>query len=133
MTIATVPSMRNSYPSSPPLSAWAPPSNAADEELRAQAVDVLRAYSPRQDAAQLVAILDRLRLMCERDLGPGNRISGSALPHVDPDELTPLSRVVKGHVLEVYKAMGGNKTRAARVLEIDIKTLYNKLKRYGVR
>ena len=47
--------------------------------------------------------------------------------------MQPLSRVVRDHIVRVYRAMGCNKTRTARVLEIDVKTLYNKLKRYGIR
>ncbi|HUU85353.1 MAG TPA: helix-turn-helix domain-containing protein [Phycisphaerae bacterium] len=45
----------------------------------------------------------------------------------------PLSRVVREQIIRVYERMGRHKTRAARVLDIDIKTLYNKLKRYGVQ
>ena len=46
--------------------------------------------------------------------------------------LPPLSRVAREHIIRVYRATGFNKTRTARILEIDIKTVYNKLKRYGV-
>ena len=44
---------------------------------------------------------------------------------------TPLSEVEKRHILRVLSATGGNKTRAAKILGIDTKTLYNKLKAYG--
>jgi hypothetical protein len=52
----------------------------------------------------------------------------------DPDgEIlrTPLAEVEKRHILRVLSSTGGNKTRAARILGIDTKTLYNKLKSYG--
>lgn len=42
----------------------------------------------------------------------------------------PLAEVEKRHILRVLASTGGNKTRAARVLGIDTKTLYNKLKSY---
>jgi len=42
----------------------------------------------------------------------------------------PLAEVEKRHILRVLASTGGNKTRAARVLGIDTKTLYNKLKAY---
>lgn len=42
----------------------------------------------------------------------------------------PLAEVEKLHILRVLAAHGGNKTRAARSLGIDTKTLYNKLKSY---
>ena len=44
---------------------------------------------------------------------------------------TPLAEIEKRHILRVLSSTGGNKTRAARILGIDTKTLYNKLKSYG--
>ena len=41
-----------------------------------------------------------------------------------------LAEVEKRHIQRVLASTGGNKTRAARVLGIDTKTLYNKLKSY---
>jgi len=48
------------------------------------------------------------------------------------DELLqlPLAEVEKRHILRVLSSTNGNKTRAARILGIDTKTLYNKLKSY---
>ncbi len=44
---------------------------------------------------------------------------------------TPLAEIEKRHILRVLSSTGGNKTRAAKILCIDTKTLYNKLKAYG--
>lgn len=44
---------------------------------------------------------------------------------------TPLAEIEKRHLLRVLSSTGGNKTRAARILGIDTKTLYNKLKAYN--
>lgn len=41
-----------------------------------------------------------------------------------------LAETEKRHILRVLAANNGNKTRSARVLGIDTKTLYNKLKSY---
>lgn len=53
---------------------------------------------------------------------------------VDPNQEllnSPLAEIEKRHILRVLHHHGGNKTRAAKVLGIDTKTLYNKLKAYG--
>ncbi|MCR9244315.1 MAG: hypothetical protein NXI31_04735 [bacterium] len=42
----------------------------------------------------------------------------------------PLAEIEKRHIHRVLASTGGNKTRAARILGIDTKTLYNKLKSY---
>jgi len=42
----------------------------------------------------------------------------------------PLAEVEKRHLQRVLASTGGNKARAARILGIDTKTLYNKLKSY---
>jgi DNA-binding NtrC family response regulator len=48
------------------------------------------------------------------------------------DEVLKLSlaEIEKRHIQRVLASTGGNKTRAARILSIDTKTLYNKLKSY---
>lgn len=38
----------------------------------------------------------------------------------------------KQHILEALRQTGNNKSRAAQLLNIDRKTLYNKLKLYGI-
>ena len=49
----------------------------------------------------------------------------------EPEQLKlPLAEVEKRHIQRVLASTGGNKTRAARILGIDTKTLYNKLKSY---
>ncbi|MEN9723929.1 MAG: hypothetical protein RJB38_1915 [Pseudomonadota bacterium] len=43
----------------------------------------------------------------------------------------PLEELEKAYILQTLEGCGGNKTRAAHQLGITIKTLYNKLHRYG--
>ena len=64
----------------------------------------------------------------------GPRVLRKMLGEADPegDLLTmPLAEIEKRHILRVLASTGGNKTRAAKTLGIDTKTLYNKLKAYG--
>jgi DNA-binding NtrC family response regulator len=48
----------------------------------------------------------------------------------DPTELAPLEAVEQRYIVHVLKAVGGNKSTAARILGLDRKTLYRKLKQY---
>ncbi|UCC72573.1 MAG: sigma-54-dependent Fis family transcriptional regulator [Gemmatimonadota bacterium] len=50
----------------------------------------------------------------------------------EPPEMT-LSAVEKVHIERVLREMDGNITQTAKILDIDRGTLYNKLKRYGIR
>jgi DNA-binding NtrC family response regulator len=50
----------------------------------------------------------------------------------DPDELVPLEEVQRRYILHVLDSVGGNRTLAARTLGLDRKTLYRKLRQYGV-
>lgn len=50
----------------------------------------------------------------------------------DPTELGSMEDVERRYVLHVLQATGGSKTVAARILGFDRKTLYRKLKQYGM-
>ena len=49
----------------------------------------------------------------------------------DPNDLVPLEEVQQRYTLHVLKSVGGNKTLASRILGLDRKTLYRKLRQYG--
>jgi len=48
----------------------------------------------------------------------------------NPTELVPMEEVERRYILHVLKAVGGNRTLAARVLGLDRKTLYRKISHY---
>ncbi len=48
----------------------------------------------------------------------------------NPDELLPLEEVEQRYIMRVLAAVDGNKTEAARILDVDRRTLYRKLERY---
>jgi two-component system, NtrC family, response regulator AtoC len=50
----------------------------------------------------------------------------------DPTELLPMEDVERRYILHVLKVVGNNRTLASQVLGLDRKTLYRKLKSYGV-
>jgi transcriptional regulator of acetoin/glycerol metabolism len=49
----------------------------------------------------------------------------------DARELVPMEEVERRYILHVLKTVAGNKALAARVLGIDRRTLYRKLKSFG--
>ena len=59
-------------------------------------------------------------------------LGAAASPAARRDVLSPLDVVESEHIAHVLRAVGGNKARAARILDLDRKTLYRKLKRYGL-
>jgi DNA-binding NtrC family response regulator len=54
------------------------------------------------------------------------------LPTDNPTELLSMAEVEKRYVLRVMQAVSGNKTLAAGILQFDRKTLYRKLRSYGI-
>lgn len=54
------------------------------------------------------------------------------LDSADPAGLVTLDEVERRYIQQVVEATGGNRTQAAQVLGLDRKTLYRKLKQYGV-
>ena len=74
------------------------------------------------------------------ELAPGGGASGQPRVELDDDEtavpgssesLESLADVEHRHVIRVLEAVGGNKSRAARILGIDRKTLLARLSRYA--
>ncbi len=62
----------------------------------------------------------------------GHLSSQGVLATDDPAALVPLDELERRHVARVMEAVGGNKATAARVLGVDRKTLYRKLRRHGI-
>ena len=57
--------------------------------------------------------------------------TGPPAPGAD-EVLTPLAEIERRHVERVLQATGWNKARAARVLEVDIKTLNKKIRDFQI-
>jgi transcriptional regulator of acetoin/glycerol metabolism len=50
-----------------------------------------------------------------------------------PNELrVTLDEIRRRHVIKVLEACGGNRSEAAKILGVDRKTLYRRLRRWGV-
>ncbi|MBI2363152.1 MAG: hypothetical protein HYV15_07195, partial [Elusimicrobia bacterium] len=101
--------------------------------LAPEAAALLMRYPWPGNVRQLQGVLERARLKAE---GPEVCAGHLFLPRTGdgPAEAPEsLAAVERSHILKVLADCGGNRTRAAAVLGVDPKTLYNKLKDYRSR
>ena len=101
-------------------------------------MDVFANYSWPGNIRELQNTIERLKILAEN-----NEIRLEDIPftirmpktRTEAGEFTldmPLEDIEKSHILRTLAYNQGNKTKTARSLGITIKTLYNKLHRYGV-
>jgi len=102
------------------------------------AVQALTAHSWPGNVRELRNVLEGIVLM-SHGTGPINREEVLALlpktrSSLQTGDLTHLSleEIERLHIQRVLDASGGNKTHAAKTLDIDYKTLLTKLKKYGL-
>lgn len=84
------------------------------------------------NARQLSSVLERAVLLCEDRLV---RASHLTLPRVGAGveaAAHSLESVERTHILAMLSKAGGNRSKAAAMLGIDVKTLYNRLSRYDM-
>lgn len=68
-------------------------------------------------------------------LSDTNELTADLLPfdfNTDSENSLTLESIEKQHILKVLKLAGGNKTQAAKLLNIGLTTLYQKIKDYGI-
>lgn len=106
--------------------------------LSAEALAALRAYRWPGNVRELRNVLERL-VLTRSESAPVTAAEIRHLLPTGPARLTqednsqlPLEEIERRHILRVLEAARGNKTQAAKTLQIDYKTLLSKLKKYGV-
>lgn len=110
--------------------------------FNAEALEVLKNYAWPGNIRELENTVERIKI-----LSGGQPVGVNELPHyiktlnTHPSELSmsappsvdmALEDLERIHILRCLNHYEGNKTRAAQSLGITIKTLYNKLHRYGI-
>jgi len=95
-----------------------------------EALQILERYLWPGNIRELENVLQQAIIMCDK------QVEVKDLPEYlkykidfpNESELLPLKDVEKNHILKVLKATNNNKTQAAKILQIDRKTLSEKIK-----
>ena len=100
--------------------------------LAPQAVDLLLAHDWPGNVRELENAVERAMV-----IGRGPEIQPADFPFqlqpTQPVAGRTLDEIERGHIERVLQETAGNLSRAARILDIDRTTLYNKLRRYGLK
>ncbi|MDT0688803.1 sigma-54 dependent transcriptional regulator [Salegentibacter sp. F188] len=103
--------------------------NKPGMRLTEKAAEVLQRHPWPGNVRELENIIQRSIIMSEKQIDLEDLPDYLKYPQpVSENTLKPLQQVEKEHILNVLQAVDNNKTRAAEILQIDRKTLRNKLK-----
>jgi len=114
------------------------------------AVNSMAKYNWPGNVRQIKSVVRRAVLMADDVITPGHLSLGAAgpptaEPEPKPEECPEISLPLKEIVqratadverrclIEALKRTGGNKSKAARLLQIDRKTMHSKIKEYGIK
>lgn len=101
--------------------------------LTSEALGILNAYNWPGNVRELENVLERAVILCDsekvgtEDLSIHNNLSAKK-----DNGFSSLEDMEKEYILKVMKETENNQSRASQILGIDRKTLYLKLKRFGV-
>ncbi len=98
------------------------------------AEEKLMRYDWPGNVRELENVIERAIILCEGDIITSDDLSvPDNMTHSKSGNNIPqLQEIEKDYILTVLKKTGGNQTQASRLLGLDRKTLYLKLKRYGI-
>ena len=108
--------------------------NRPAPRISAPALDLLLDYGWPGNVRELENAIERALLISrEPELQPSDFPFQLRVASAGAETARTLDEVEKLHIQKVIEETAWNLSRAARVLDIDRTTLYNKLKRYGLR
>jgi transcriptional regulator with PAS, ATPase and Fis domain len=107
----------------------------------AEVMDIFMSHTWPGNIRELRNVLERAAIVCDRELigrahlpeefGKGAGKGPSDLSSMRFPVGTTVDAIERELILQTLQATGNNKTRAADLLGISLKTLHNKLKEYG--
>jgi DNA-binding NtrC family response regulator len=102
-------------------------------DLTPAALRVLETYHWPGNVRELENVLERAVILCEDRITPQElSISRGGPGREESPQPLSLEDMEKEYILRVLQETGGNQSKASQLLGIDRKTLYLKLKKYGI-
>ncbi len=94
---------------------------------------ILECYNWPGNIRELENVIERAVILCDSDtITPAEIAITDKVCTEDPGATPSLQEIEREYILKVLKQTGGNQTKASKILGIDRKTLYLKLKKYGI-
>ncbi len=105
------------------------------EGLSSEAMAVLMAHTWPGNVRELRNVLERGIVVAKSPIIQAGDLGLTLSPQreVHPPHPASLSEIEKQHISMVLQETGGNVSQAARILDIDRVTLYNKIKKYNLK
>jgi DNA-binding NtrC family response regulator len=100
--------------------------------LEATALAALQTYEFPGNVRELRNLLQRAVLTCRDDVIRAADLHLPTVPAPTLPETQPLAEVERSHIRALLVAHAGHRNRVATALGITERTLYRKLKRYGL-
>jgi len=105
----------------------------AVKAFTAEALELLAGYHWPGNVRELENVIERAVILCEADSIGAEDLSIPSAAAVSELGTNPsLEEIEKNYILRVLKESNGNQSKASQLLGIDRKTLYLKLKKYGI-
>jgi DNA-binding NtrC family response regulator len=102
-------------------------------EFTAEALDLLTGYNWPGNVRELENVIERAVILCDSGRIGAEDLSISSYAAVEDMGVNPsLEEMEKNYIFRVLKEAGNNQSKASQLLGIDRKTLYLKLKKYGI-
>lgn len=97
--------------------------------ISASAMELLKRYNWPGNIRELENVVQRAVIMCDKKIEI-DQLPNTLKYKIDfpEDSMLPLQQMEKRYILKVLEATGQNKTKAAEILQIDRKTLRQKIK-----
>ncbi len=103
------------------------------ERFTSGAMEKLINYSWPGNVRELENVVERAVILCDAEQIGAQDLSITPMPRTKESGSNPsLEEMEKDYILRVLKDAGDNQSKASQILGIDRKTLYLKLKKYGI-